>query len=214
MYKLRTFLILALFVVNYSCNKDDSVTLIAPIATQATEINNDVFVANWQAVNGASSYELQVSTARDFSTDLILMNNLSRSTSNTAVSPVKDNTEYFYKVRARINNENVSPFSNIVSVFTLPNPPLAIEETNITTSSFTANWSAVEGIAEYKIFVSTGTPPEFGGQILSNYNGVLVNGNSFSVTGLEFNRVYYYQIKAISGDRASKYSNSIPVLVL
>jgi hypothetical protein len=205
-------LIIVLNVI-LGCSKDDDpVNLSAPIATAATDISNDLFVANWQAVSGANNYELHVATSADFSTDLMIIDNL--PTTQTGVSSLQQNTEYYYKVRASTNGENESGFSNVISVTTLPDAPIANDATDITTSSFTANWDNVTGIDEYQVFVSTGTPPEFGGQILSGYNGISVIGNSLSIIDLQFNTVYYYQIKAVSEDRISEFSNSKSALTL
>ena len=211
---MKKLLFIIAATILLSCSKDDPIQLTAPIATEATDISNDVFVANWEAVNNANNYELQISTANDFSTNLIVYDNLPSSIFNFAVNQVNHNTEYFYRVRASSNDGTVSDFSNIVSLFTLPDSPVAIDATDVTNNSFTANWSSVDGINEYKVFVSLNNPPEFGGQILSNYNGVVVNGNSLNITGLQFNTVYHYQIKAVSEDRESDYSNNIPVLTL
>lgn len=210
----HNLLVLSIFLIVFQgCGKDDDpINLSAPIANAATDISNNLFVANWQAVNDANIYELQVATSADFSTDLMIINNL--PTTQTGVNSVQQNTEYFYRVRASIDGEYESGFSNIISVITLPDAPVANEATDITTSSFTANWNDVLGINEYQIYVSTGTPPELGGQILSDYNGISVNGNSINVTGLQFNTVYYYQVKAVSENRISGFSNSKSVLTL
>ena len=211
MSKFKTLTIITVILVLFGCSKDDdSGVLKAPVATAASDITDNLFVANWQLVDGANSYELQVSTSQDFSSDLIVVDNLPGG--QNGVGPVQQNTQYFYKVRASINGANKSDFSNIISLYTIPEAPFANEATDITSNSFTANWSAVNGVEEYQIFVSTKNPPELNGQPLANYEGIVVKGTSLSIEGLELNTVYYYQVKSVSDNRVSVFSNSRPAL--
>jgi hypothetical protein len=207
MRKPKILVFSVLIVMAVACNKDDdSPSLSAPIATVATDTTNNRFVANWQAVSGANIYELQVSTSTDFSTDL--KNLIDLSLTQTNVSALWQNTEYFYRVRARSDNEVVSPFSNVISVITLPNAPIALDASEFSTSSLTINWTTVNGADSYQLFVSSGLCPEQdGSEILEDYDGILVNGNSFILEGLESNTFYYYQVKAVSNGRFSDYSN-------
>ncbi len=195
-----------------SCKKEDEGPLPHPIATEATDVSFDLFVANWQGVTDANAYELHVSTSPDFSTDLIVLNNL--GSTSTGVGPTFQNTTHYYKVRASNNGQRTSSFSNVIEVTTLPMAPIALDGTDVNSNSFTANWTSVDGISEYKVYVAKGSPPEFGGTILSDYNGISVNTTSLKVENLQFNTVYYYQIIAISEDRNSPYSNSKSVLTL
>ncbi|GAB5556844.1 MAG: hypothetical protein SchgKO_10570 [Schleiferiaceae bacterium] len=195
-----------------ACKKDDDGPLGTPVATEATDVTVDLFIANWQGVTDANAYELHVSTSPDFSTDLIVLDNL--GSTSTGVGPTFQNTTHYYKVRANNNGQRTSSFSNVIEVTTLPMAPIALDGTDVNSDSFTANWTSVDGISEYNVYVATGSAPEFGGTILPNYDGVSVDSTSLRIENLQFNTVYYYQVIAVSEDRNSPYSNSQPVLTL
>ena len=210
--KKTTLLTLMLFVL-FSCKKDDeSPTLNAPTATDATDITDDIFVANWMAVTDATGYDVQVSTSNAFSS--IAFQQTDVPTTTTGFSGLEQNTQYYYRVSAHVNGGRRSDYSNTIGVITLPSPPIATDATNITTSSFVANWETVERVDTYLLYVSTGMPAGLGGDILPAYNGIEVTGSSLEVTGLEFNTVYYYQLRSKVENRVSTYSNAQNALTL
>jgi hypothetical protein len=206
----KLFLILITSIICSCSNNDDSVNLSTPIATEATIVTSSSFFANWNLVNGATEYNLQIATDNSFNNIQSSINNLSGPTN---VSNLSSNTQYYYRVRASNLNNNLSSFSNTISVHTIPNTPIAEAASSITTSSFVANWQPVNGITTYLLYVSQSSPYSEA-SVLSSYNGIEVNGNSFEVTNLNFNTTYSYVIKAKSGTRESEFSNSISLLTL
>lgn len=209
MRKIYLILVLAFFT-SCSSNDDEVVNLNAPTATEATLITDMSFFANWDLVNGASEYQLQIATDNSFTNIQSTINNLAGP---SEVSGLNSDTQYHYRVRAGDLNGNFSPYSNSISVHTIPGAPVAEAASSITSSSFVANWQPVNGITTYLVYVSESSPYSQG-SVLSAYDGVEVSGNSFEVTGLEFNTAYSYVIKAISEERESEFSNSISVLTL
>jgi len=207
----KIYLILVVAIV-WSCsnNDDDTINLSAPTATEATLVTDMSFFANWNLVNNATEYQLQVATDNSFSNIQTTINNVSGPTN---VSSLNSNTQYYYRVRANDLNSNFSDYSNTIGVYTLPSAPVAEAALSITTSSFVANWQPVNGVTTYVLYVSESSPYS-SGSVLSSYNGIEVTGNSFEVTGLSFNTTYSYVIKAKSGDRESELSNSISLLTL
>ncbi len=202
-----------LLLVLVSCKKDEeSPALNAPNATEATDITDDIFVANWQAVANATGYDIQVATSNAFGS--IVKEQTDVFSTSTGFSELEQNTQYYYRVSAHVNGGRRSDYSNTISVITLPSAPRATDATNITTSSFTANWEAVDRVETYLLYVSTGMPPESGGEMLQGFDGLEVTGSAFEVTGLEFNTVYYYQLRAKSETRFSTYSNVENALTL
>jgi hypothetical protein len=207
----KIYLILVVAIV-WSCsnNDDDTINLSAPTAIEATLVTDMSFFANWNLVNNATEYQLQVATDNSFSNIQTTINNVSGPTN---VSSLNSNTQYFYRVRANDLNSNFSDYSNTIGVYTLPSAPVAEAASSITTSSFVANWQPVSGVTTYLLYVSESSPYS-SGSVLSSYNGIEVTGNSFEITGLNFNTTYSYVIKAKSGDRESELSNSISLLTL
>jgi endonuclease I len=94
----------------------------APVATAATSITSNSFIANWDAAAGATSYRLDVSTSGSFSTLLSGYANLSVSAITQAVSGLSASTNYFYRVRA-VNSNGTSDNSNIISLSTTISDP-------------------------------------------------------------------------------------------
>lgn len=188
-----------------SCSKnDDTASTGVPVATQATDITNSSFFANWNNSENATEYELEVSTKASFD-NVTKKSNLGGP---TIVSQLNSNTQYYYRVRATNLNKNPSAFSNVISLTTLPDAPIASSASNITQTSFQANWSAVTGVTDYVLYLSkdnfTSSPPVY----VQGYGGKNVTGTSHQVTGLESNKFYYYRLEAKVGSRKSQPSNS------
>jgi hypothetical protein len=85
--------------------------------------------------------------------------------------------------------------------------PVATLATFVTSTSFTANWNAVEGADYYKLYVYTTKDSTYA----AGYQGLIVNGTSAPVTGLKSFRKYLYQVKAFNDWAESDYSNTIRV---
>ena len=89
---------------------------VAPVATAATKTES-AFTANWNAVNGATGYRLDVATDRKFTNILSDYNNKDvGNITNVKVegSNIHPNTTYYYRVRA-VNSSGQSLSSNRIS---------------------------------------------------------------------------------------------------
>jgi RHS repeat-associated protein len=177
---------------------------IAPTAGAATNVGETYFTANWNVVSGATSYRLDVSTSSTFLTFLADYNNLTVSTNFQNVAGLSANTIYYYRVRA-VNTGGTSSNSATVTVLTFTTAPTAIPPTNVTPSSFTANWNSVVGATSYRLDVSTVS--DFS-TFVSGYNNLTVAGTNANVTNL-IDITYYYRVRAINASGASGNSNVI-----
>jgi uncharacterized protein (TIGR02145 family) len=74
----------------------------------------------------------------------------------------------------------------------VPGQPLASAATNVTSSSFTANWNFMQNSSGYYLDVATDT--SFTALVLDNHDAG--NTISHSVTGLTENITYYYRVRA------------------
>jgi hypothetical protein len=206
---MKSLHILSFIILLYACDSvNDPTPPEVPVATAASDIMNESFTANWINSPSANDYELDVATDMGFST---IVNNQMNLGGSTNVDNLNSNTEYFYRVRATFNGENASDNSNVISVFTLPDAPVAIDGTNISNSGFTANWNLVPGITNYLLYVSLENFPNIPPNNLPGYDGKEVTGNSDVVTGLDSGTIYYFVVKAKSDERTSEFSNSIMV---
>jgi len=210
-YNLKYIILLFVILLIAACGKKDDTppALLAPVATDASEVDNLSFTANWIPSSGANDYELDVATDSDFNNIVKLLKNLAPS--STVIDDLNDNTEYFYRVRATLNGANSSGNSNTISVYTLPDAPLAIEATNITSSGFTANWEAVDGLTDYVLYISLDNIPAYPPTFIPGYDGAPINGTSHTVVGLESGTFYYYAVRTRVDARVSDLSNSVMV---
>jgi len=88
-----------------------------------------------------------------------------------------------------------------------PSAPIALEETDKTTSSFAANWYFNESTDGYYLDVAT---DEDFNSMLGGYNNLNVgNVNTYDITGLSEGSIYYYRVRAYNDYGTSDNSNVI-----
>jgi hypothetical protein len=90
-----------------------------------------------------------------------------------------------------------------------PPAPRALKATNVTATSFTANWRAVNGATGYRLDVATDSSFV---NFVPGYQDLDVgNTTSYNVTGLAARTIYYYRVRAYNGNDTSPNSNVIQV---
>lgn len=95
----------------------------APVATAATDIEDNGFTANWEAVDDdeLDHYEVEVSESADFDELVPFGAALNAGTDlSLAIVGLAPDTEHFYRVRALKANGTVSDPSNVISATTDP----------------------------------------------------------------------------------------------
>jgi hypothetical protein len=133
------------------------------------------FSANWSALSGATSYQLDVSTDSNFAT--FVYNNISIGNVTTySVTGLVAGTTYYYRVRG-LNGSGPSPNSNTITVPTITVAP-TLSITNPTVSSFVANWSTANGATSYTL--QTALNNSFTSSVITSYSGQ--SATSFQVT--------------------------------
>ncbi|TAG95917.1 MAG: T9SS C-terminal target domain-containing protein, partial [Bacteroidetes bacterium] len=184
-----------------------------PNSLPATEITSVGFKANWDIVNNASSYTIELSLNNTFS-PITFTNNISGANNNNFVyNNINPGTTYFYRVRAVIG-AFTSPNSNTITVTTniatlAPNPPTALPATAIGTGSFTANWTLIANADKY--FIDVSSNPSFTlPLVLDNLD--VGNVNFLNITGVGAGSVFYYRVRSFNLLGTSANSNDISVL--
>jgi hypothetical protein len=119
-----------------------------PVATAATSVAGTSFSANWNAVDNATKYFLDVSTSASFTSFVTGYNNLDAgNVTSKSVTGLSAGVAYFYRVRAaNVNGQSFN--SNTINVGGL-SAPVATDATAKTSDSFSANWGSVAGATDY-----------------------------------------------------------------
>lgn len=90
-----------------------------------------------------------------------------------------------------------------------PSAPVALAPTNVTSTSFKANWGNVTGAMGYQLDVSDNSTFS---SFVSGYRNLDVgNVTSRNVTGLNWGRTYYYRVRAYNSGGPSNNSRIIVV---
>ncbi len=176
----------------------------ASTATAASSITTASFVANWGSVSGATGYKLTVSTNSDLSSPLASYSNVNVNNVLTisVSSSISAGTIYYFGVRA-YNANGDGDMSNIISTITVCAAPATQVANPINSTDFTANWSSVSGVADYRLDVATDA--SFVTKIVDN---LTVSGTSQEVTGLSGNTNYYYRVRAVNASGTSGNSDT------
>lgn len=126
--------------------------LAAPTALQPTKADGTSFTATWKAITAATGYYLDVYTKGDDNTKEYVIENLEvGQVTSYEVTGLDASKTYYYVVRAT-DGSAASDDSNeirVVKVVTSLDAPTALEATEISSTGFTANWSAVDNADEY-----------------------------------------------------------------
>ena len=131
----------------------------APVANAATNVSYYSFSANWNSSSGATGYFLDVATDIGFTSYVTGYQNKNvGNVLTSSVTGLTPNTPYYYRVRAF--NGVYSGYSNPILVTTLilpppPPAPVANAASNVSYTSFSANWSTSTGATSYFLDVAS-----------------------------------------------------------
>lgn len=164
----------------------------APTINDPTNITTSGFDANWTEVVEALSYLFYLATDSGFTAMVPGYNGLEVFAETLSVTGLSQGQAYYYRLKSK-NGAILSGYSTTALILeTVTYNAL----TNITDTSFTANWNAVSGATSYRLDVSTVS--NFA-SFVSGYNNLNVgNVITYNVTGLDPETEYFYRIRAVS----------------
>jgi len=181
----------------------------SPVALSATDEETTRFTANWELVEIASSYLIDVAEDMEFENivqgyDEFDVGNVT----NYTVENLSPGKSYYYRIVA-LSNGIKGNGSQIQEVELYPETPVANAARNISATNFTAAWSDAEGAQSYLLDVSG---DENFSNIIESYNSINVGDvTESSIRNLIPGTTYYFRVRSNSGSRVSDSSNTISV---
>jgi hypothetical protein len=176
------------------------------LALSATDVTDTSFTANWMPSPLSSEYYLDVATDSNFINVVPGYDDLLVDTFNFRVSVSGDDPEYYYRVRVKYGDTATSINSNVIKV-TPSFPTVALPATEITSTSFRANWKSMPNAQNYLLDVATDEQFE---NFVSGYENLSTADTNYYVTGLN-DTMYYYRVRTQYQAGTSSNSNTIAV---
>jgi hypothetical protein len=166
----------------------------------------------WNAVGGASTYRVQVSTASDFSSGIAYDDSTISGTVTpaNAVGPLSPNTAYYWRVNAK-NAGGVGPWSAVWKFTTIapPDKPvlnLPADSAKNVALSTTVSWSAATGAANYHLQVSN--VEDFSSGIVFDDSTLASTVTSEAIGSLYAGTYYFWRVRAINAGGSSSFSGT------
>ncbi len=178
-----------------------------PVILSTTNVTTSEFTMNWEVVEHAESYIIDVAEDDVFSEFQSGFESLDIGfATNYRVTGLSPGRQYYFTVRAKGNNLE-SKNSETGEVTTFPEVPVASAPSNMIATSFTARWLEAEGAEDYIIDVAR---DESFTDFVSGYEALNVgNRLDYQVTGLEPEMVYFYRVRATAFSKESGNSGSV-----
>jgi uncharacterized repeat protein (TIGR02543 family) len=190
-----------------------NVNVPPPAPALSSPVNNATGIAvsptlTWNAVTGAITYRVQVSTASDFSTGIVIDDSTLASASK-GLSSLTNNTVYYWHVNAK-NAGGTSAWSTASSFTTIaaaPGAPVLSAPANNATGiavSPTVTWNTVTGAVTYRVQVSTVS--DFSTGIVADDS--TLTAASKALSSLTNNTLYYWRVNAKNAGGTSAWSTA------
>lgn len=156
----------------------------------------------WDAVDGATSYNIYQSTMADEQSAAPIQIGIAET--STVISGLVNGTTYYFTVVA-VNANGTSAPSNEASATPLAQGAPASPILSTPLAGFaevTLNWTGVNGAAGYNVY--QGTVPGAATLVLSN-----IVGTSATITDLTNGTTYYFTVAAVNANGTSAPSNEV-----
>jgi hypothetical protein len=158
----------------------------------------------WSTVAGASTYEVQVSTAKDMTS--VVVDDATSTTGTKTLSVLLNSTTYYWRVQARslsgLSNWT-DPWSFTTIVTTPATPTLVLPNDNAVNQSVSLNlaWNTTTGSASY--FVQVASDTGFTSVVSSDSS---VADTTKAISGLQNSVTYYWKVKGKNVSGYGKWS--------
>ena len=159
---------------------------------------------NWNSVNGATNYQIQISTNANFSNIVTDASNITTTTYSAA--GFSFGGAYYWRVRA-LNNIGASNWSNSFIFFTqppLPSAPTLLQPADGSANllnSINFSWSHSQYDSVYTIQLSI--DPDFN----SIADSIHTTQNSAAIGGLIYNQTYFWRVNSTNFTGTGNWSS-------
>jgi len=157
----------------------------------------------WNAVDGASTYHLQVATDENFNTIINDLNNLTGTSQNFPLLDIF--TQYFWRVSAS-NSNSTSIWSDVWNYTTKIAPTSLNTPTNQSTTvsvDCAFDWETEDNADTYELFISTS--PDFSSEFFRQSG---LTETSYTYSSLDYNTQYYWKISNSNTNCTSDWSET------
>ena len=193
--------------INFTTLDDSSTACEVPINLFADDITENGATLNWGGVSSAESYNLQYRETGSAS-----WVELSISDTSTSLGSLLASTDYEYQVQANCAT-GASDFSALTFFTTLDSTivcsvtvPVGLNANNITTNSADLSWEMVDEATSY----------DYQYRVVGDitWQSGSVTTNSVTISSLEAETEYEFQVRAVCPDDSSEYSAPITFVTL
>jgi Domain of unknown function (DUF5011) len=189
---------------------DSFTTIIAVPATPSltAPADNATNVAvgptlTWNAVTGAASYRVQVSTVNTFAT--IYAQDSTLTTGSKAISGLSNNTKYYWRVNATnaggTSAWTTDSFTTIIAVPATPSLTAPADNATNVAVGPTLTWNTVTGAVTYRVQVSTVNTFA----TIYAQDSTLTTGSK-AISGLSNGTKYYWRVDVTNAGGASAWA--------
>lgn len=174
----------------------------------------------WTVIKGATTYNLQYATDKNFRKDLVEVDGIAGASYQINI-PFLVNTTYYWRVQSKADSATLSAWSDYWSFITgngiLATPVLRSPDDGAEVStSLILKWDGTDGAKMYALQVSDGN--NFNKLIVDEPNLVAAptTTNEYPLNGLETKKTYYWRVRAIKDNETSdwtptwKFKTSVP----
>ncbi len=181
----------------------DTPLLTAVTATEAGKLN-----VSWDGVANAGGYTLQYATNSSFTAGLGTKSFFS-ATRSTILEELSASTTYYVRIMASGSGSytdsawSATKSATTVTVVSVPTAPVNFRSTAQATNSVTLSWDAQSGLTGYSLLYKKSSE-----SIWWAWSAIAANATSVTITGLEANSSYSFQLAATNsaGSKASTAS--------
>lgn len=170
-----------------------------PTGVTATAGNQKVTIG-WQAVSGATSYNIYYAT--NPSVSKTTGTKIAGVVSPHTLTGLSNGVTYYFVVTA-VNDSGESAESSVK--YATPTVILPTKPTDLTLTpgdtSITLDWTAVDGATTYNIYYATSSP------VTKSSTKISVASTSYTVTGLTNGVTYYFAVSAVNSAGESALSD-------